>query len=61
MLGEGIPAAFNGINEVFVQKLAADELSFQQALQGYLKWSEFLKKEIQKNIFSSLFKKTIFS
>ena len=43
LLGEGLPAAMNGINEVFVQSLLAEKISFSQLMQGYSFWMTYVR------------------
>lgn len=56
-LGEGLPAAMNGINEVFVQSLLAEKISFYQAMQGYNLWMELVKKTLTKPTYPPFLKK----
>jgi 1-deoxy-D-xylulose 5-phosphate reductoisomerase len=56
-LGEGLPAAMNGINEVFVKHLLAEKISFWQVMQGYLLWMKLVKDQITKTTCPPFLKK----
>ena len=47
-LGEGLPAAMNGINEVFIKSLLSEKISFYQVMQGYNLWMDFVKNILEK-------------
>lgn len=47
-LGEGLPAAMNGVNEVFIKSLLSEKISFYQVMQGYNLWMTLVRDTIEK-------------